>query len=421
MIDRHYDVVVVGGGSAGVAAAVGAARSGARTLLVERYGFLGGAATGSNVLAYCGFWTSTEVPLMGVRGVGARVLETLAELGANAEPIRNRTGNWIVMLDPEALKHALDGVVAEAGVEVLLHTRVVDAVATDEGVEAITIQDHGGRRQISADAFVDASGDANLVRLASAPLSQPERPFEQRPPASFPVRIGGISRDAVWDRAEIARSLDDVTNDYPDARIRSDGGGIFKLPDSGDHWWLGIDILTDGLTGASLTRAEQVGRDLAWRAVARLKKSVPAFADAYIASTGPQAGIRASEQAAPRLGVSGEDVLMGRKRDDGIACGCWPAEVHHGLDGAEYRPVGGDRYYHIPFDSLRPRNLDNLWIAGRVIGCADEIAYGSIRVMGTAFATGHAAGISAALSASGGEKVSAPAVRGQLLAQGAFL
>ncbi len=421
MIDNYYDVVVVGGGSAGVAAAVGAADTGAKTLLIERYGFLGGAATGSNVLAYCGFWTSTEVPLMGVRGVGARVLEKLASLGANAEPIRNRTGNWIVMLAPEALKYGLDSVAAEAEVGVLLHSRVIDADTENGRVRSVAVQDHSGRRSISAGAFVDASGDANLVRLAWGEISHFEKPLEERPPASFPVRIGGISRDAVLDRSQIARALDTVPNHYRDARIRSGGGGIFKLPDSGDYWWLGIDIITDGLSGPSLTRAEQIGRDLAWRSVAQLKRTIPAFFNAHIVATGPQVGIRCTEQAVPRLAVSGEDVLSGRQREDGIACGCWPAEVHDGLNGAQFHRVGGERYFHIPFDSLRPQRLDNVWIAGRTIGCADEVAYGSIRVMGTAFATGHAAGISAALSALGPEKVSAAAVRNLLLDQGAFL
>ena len=181
MTEQHYDVIVVGGGSAGIAAAVGASRSGARTLLVERYGFLGGAATSSNVLAYCGFWTSAAKPIMGVRGVGASVLEALDALGANAKPQRNRTGNWIVMIDPEAVKHALDKVVADAGVDVLTHTRLVQASASKGVLQAVTLQDHAGPRQYSANAFVDASGDADLVRLAGGSVEDRDKSIDERP------------------------------------------------------------------------------------------------------------------------------------------------------------------------------------------------------------------------------------------------
>lgn len=420
LTEQHYDVIVVGGGSAGIAAAVGASRSGARTLLVERYGFLGGAATSSNVLAYCGFWTSAAKPIMGVRGVGASVLEALDALGANAKPQRNRTGNWIVMIDPEAVKHALDKVVADAGVDVLTHTRLVQASASKGVLQAVTLQDHAGPRQYSANAFVDASGDADLVRLAGGSVEDRDKSIDERAPASFPVRIGGVG-DGTWDRDEVANCLDGINVEYADARIRTGGGGLFKLHDSGDLWWLGIDMLTDGLTGESLTRAETVGRDLAWRSVARLKQAVPAFEHAYIVATGPQAGIRESGPARPLAAISGDDVLNGTLRDDGIACGCWPSEVHKGLSGATYRPIGGEGYYHVPLDSLRQRELENVWLGGRVIGCADDIAYGSLRVMGTAFATGHAAGVAAAIGAELSGNVEVAKVRERLVDQGAFL
>lgn len=413
-------MIVIGGGSAGVAAAVGASRSGARTLLVEHYGFLGGAATTSNVLAYCGFWTSAEKPIMGVRGVGASVLDTLAALGANAAPQRNRTGNWIVMIDPEAVKHALDRVVGEAGVEVLTHTRLVGATGRDGMLTSVTLQDHAGANEVSADAFVDASGDADLVRLAGGTVADHDYPVTDRAPASFPVRIGGVA-DGSWDRQDVARCLDSINVEYADARIRPGGGGLFKLHESGDLWWLGIDMLTDGLTGRSLTRAEAVGRELAWRSMAQLKRSVPAFKHAYIVATGPQAGIRESGQARPLAQLSGDDVLNGTLRPDGVACGCWPAEVHKGLSGATYRPIGNDGYYHVGLDSLRQREFANIWLCGRVIGCQDEVAYGSLRVMGTAFATGHAAGVAAALAADTKNVPHFLQVRDRLLEQGAFL
>ena len=123
-----YDVVIVGGGSAGVAAAVGAAATGARTLLLERYGFLGGAATTSNVLAYCGFYAqggSRPEPV--VAGVATHVIEALTRLGIEAGPISSPSGNWILRLECEPLKLALDHVLHRSGADVLLHAPVVAA------------------------------------------------------------------------------------------------------------------------------------------------------------------------------------------------------------------------------------------------------------------------------------------------------
>ena len=112
-------------------------------------------------------------------------------------------------------------------------------------------------------------------------------------------------------------------------------------------------------------------------------------------------------------------MLAGRLRDDGVALGCWPAEVHQGNGGPQFQPVGGDGSYHVPLAALQALNRDNLWAGGRVVGC-DEQAYGSLRVMGTAFATGHAAGIAAAIQAEAGGGPAPDAVRRELRRQNAI-
>src|ERR1700722_185066 len=169
--EERYDVVVVGGGSGGVGAAVGAARSGASVCLIERYPFLGGAATASSVLSYCGFFDQRRERVVG--GVGEDLLRRLRDRGAYREITFKWSGNTVVMIDPEFTKLALDGLIADAGVSLLLHSYLIEARADGQRVQSITVADHGGVRRIRAAAFVDASGDGDLANLAGASVSAP--------------------------------------------------------------------------------------------------------------------------------------------------------------------------------------------------------------------------------------------------------
>jgi hypothetical protein len=415
---ERYDVLVAGGGAAGVAAAAGAASEGARTLLVEQFGFLGGAATNANVLAYCGFWTQRDPPFMGVRGIGAEVLNEIRLLGLDITPQRTSTENWIVALDPEAVKLAMDRIVVRNLVDCRLHTRVIGAQCAECRVQAVVVVDHAGIREIAADAFVDASGQADLVAAAGGEVSIP--PGEVRQAASFPVRFGGIPPGTVIDRAAVRDTIARLDCQESGIRVRPQGGLFFRLPVSADIWWLGIDVLTDGLTGESMSRAEIAGRAMAWRVLQAFREGVPGFAGAYISGSGPRVGIRDARTAKPRHHLRAEAMLAGQLAGDGVALGCWPAEVHHGLSGVRYDRIGGEGAYHIPYDAIRAAAFDNVWLGGRTIGC-DPLVYCSLRVMGTAFATGHAAGVAAACSARTGGEIGASEVRAALLRQDAIL
>ena len=416
-----YDVVVVGGGAAGVAAAVGARRHGARTLLVERYGFLGGEAASANVLSYCGFFKQGEKPQQVVGGVGASVLDGLARLGFEVAPLRAPSGNWIVMLDPEAIKYAIDRVVSAAQVDCRLHCSLIGAHRSGGRIEAVTLFDHAGAFDVEASALVDASGDANLGFAAQVPSMADLEPWRRRQVASFPVRFAGVAADINVDREALAALMAHFRNDDPQAFVRGHGGHFIRLPRSNDLWWMGIDLLTDGLDSSDLGVVERKARDFSWRFLELLRARLPGFAQAYIVATGPQLGVRDSRQLQTRYRITEHDVLQGLRRDDGVALGCWPAEVHSGTgNGPKFQPVGGDGCYHLPLAALRAVGIDNLWLGGRVIGC-DELAYGSLRVMGTAFASGHAAGVAAAVCANGGSADDYRSVRQELLRQGALL
>ena len=416
MTDAHYDVLVAGGGSAGVAAAAGAAQAGAKVLVVERAGFLGGAATQSQVLAWCGFYPQVagKMPEPVVAGVGRRALDHLAELGMDVAPYFSASGNWPIRLNPEATKIALDRTLSESGAQLAGHCALVGATVSDRRINSVTLHDPRGTRNVSATAYVDATGDAELAFLAGARPCPMHAESGARQPASFPVRISGVAAGSSMDKAVRAQALSGAERQHGRARLRADGGIMTSLPGTGDLWFLGIEVDTNGLDATDLAKAERDGRELAWQAVSLLR-ALPGYADANVAATGPKIGIRESRHARS-LSPLGEDTLVaGARPDDTVALGGWPMEIHHGAGKTEYRSIGRDGIYGIPLAALRSADFANLMLAGRCIG-ADPAAYASARVMGTAFATGQAAGVVAAL-----EPTEIQAVRSELLRQGALL
>ncbi|MCF6370845.1 FAD-dependent oxidoreductase [Rhizobium halophilum] len=415
---EQADIVVVGGGAGGVSAAVAASRLGARVTLVERYGFLGGAAANSLVLAYCGFFQKSPEPIAAVRGVGADLLSELAAVGQPVSPVVSRSGNWIVMLDPEAVKFAFDRLCEKAGVRVLLHSRLTAVGRNHDRLAAVTVCDHAGTVDLDAKAFIDASGEAGLSSMSGTRLTVDSLRGDYVQPASMPVRIGGVAKGAEFDRARMAEIVNryNVTADTPIPR--ADGGVLSRLPISEDVWWMTIDLETDGLSGESLTSVEREARRQAWRNLAMLKQ-MPGFEHAYLAQTGPQIGIRESRRPLSRQDITGSMLEKGLRRPDGVGRAAWPMEVHEAPGRARFVDIGGEGFADIPLGAVQSADIYNLYLAGRVTG-ADSAAYGSVRVMGTAFATGHAAGVAAATRAQGTEPV-AEDVRRHLLVQGAIV
>ncbi len=419
-VEADYDVVVCGGGAAGVAAAIGAAMAGAKVCLVEKYGFLGGAATNAQVYAYCGLFQQGDEPVAAVGGVGREVIAELKAHGLPGEAFRSETtGNWIVLLDGEVLKFSLDRLTRRHGVEVKLHTRVASVARTAERLEAVTLAGMGGRSRVSAEAFVDASGDANLAMLAGLPFRVGDGEGHLQA-LTMPIRVGGIARDLTIDRAALQAAIARYNSqgDYPIQR--TDGGIIIRLPLSHDMWWMTVDVALPDLSSESFTAAEMEARARANDYVALLKREMEGFENAYLAATGPQIGVRETRHPAARYDMTGEDVVQGRQRDDAIARAAWPIELHGEAGKPSYTSIGGAGFCHVPYDAIRAWGIDNLWYGGRTIG-ADPNAYGSIRVMGTAFATGQAAGVAAADHVDAGHRTNLARIQARLRRQGALI
>lgn len=390
-----WDVIVVGGGSAGVGAAVGAAETGARTLLVESSPCLGGAATMKNVLTYCGLWTNADPPEQAVVGVAQKVLDELDSLDAVVSPHRFATGNVVAVVDGEATKVALDRVCARAGVDVLLHTTAIGATRSNGCIESVTLHDHRGPFELSAGAFVDASGEADLAYFGGAAVRYGNHGVVQV--GTLGVRFGGIPNDADTSAKRWAEAVREAKANGL-GPLSKERGLVFRMPVSGDVVAYLVDEVYDARDGASISAAEAHGRQQA-QALLSAIRTIQGHEKAHIVSTGPSFGTRESRHVDAQYQLTYHDVVDGGRFDDVVALGAWPVEYHPSGEAADvWRRVRNEGTYQIPLRSLRSVNTENLFAAGRLVD-GDSYAGSSVRVMGTAFATGHGAGVAAALFA----------------------
>lgn len=391
---RRTDVLVAGGGVAGVYAALGAADHGASVLLVEQHGFVGGQGTAGGVHTFCG---ETRV----VNDRWREMIRRLGALGGIAAYRPNRDGR---AFDCESLKFVLQEMLAEAGVALLLHTQVLTVERTGDRVAAVVLANKSGLTRIEPAVAVDATGDADLVARGGWP-------FRKGGPVLMPGDPPSVDRSA--GRMQLPMSLYFTLADSgaPVAPVLPPGCPTYRNDDElpmitviphGHHVTVKMKVIGhDATDGASLSAAEQAGRRQMMGVIHYLRTRGyrgARYPDHRLAWVAPHVGIREGRRVEAVYLLSADDLLAGRRFPDGVAVGSyhtdyhWPTVAQRAGTGVTVQCPP----HQIPLRAMRPRGAANLLVPGRGLG-GDHLATSSFRVMGTCAQTGFAAGVAAAL------------------------
>jgi hypothetical protein len=395
----QVDVLVVGGGPAGIGAALAAARLGAKVLIVEQFNCLGGVATSGGHNHYSQFNAYGDTSLQVVGGIADELRRKLLGRG-----YATYDGSCLDF-DVEGMKLLLDEMTAEAGVSVLYYTFYCDTLVEDRRVVGGIIQNKSGRQAVLAQRVVDCTGDGDAAYHAEADFEM-GRPIDGRcQPTTLMFTIGGVD----WSRVASWRNNYDMREVW----LKAQRDGIMEpfqsvimgfwhtdvLPDQ-----VGINmthmINVDSTNAADLTRATIEGRWQAHHLVGVFRQVVPGMEKCYLISTAPSLGLRESRRIKGVVTITAQDVMSSRAWEDSIGYGSFFIDIHNpagpGMSDQVWRPRRGF-HYQVPYRALVPEQIDNLLVAGRCIS-ADHVALGSLRIMSTCTVMGEAAGVAAVMS-----------------------
>jgi hypothetical protein len=442
------DVLVVGAGPAGIAAAIASARMGVQTMLIERYGFAGGNMTTAMVNPFFTFHDIRGRQI--IKGIAEEMVQRMEAQQVSFGHVTDLTFDNASMtpFDPEGSKAVLFDMLEEAGVELLLHTLVTDTQVENGIIRCVVIENKSGRQAICPQCVIDCTGDADVTALAGAPFTKGREEDGAMQPATLYFRVGGIDRDELrrWMKANRSLLKDEPTDEEIDSQQAIAFLGLNDLvrkaieegtlsPETAPRILMyelpnGVFSVNttrlqnvDGTNAKDLTRAEILLRKQVLQVHAFLKQYVGGFANAFIMDTGVQAGIRETRHIIGDYTLTTDDILSGKSFEDGISCGTFAIDVHPPQGDKQIFTGSGKMVYEIPYRSLLPQGIDNLLVAGRCIS-ATHTAFGSIRVMATCMAMGQGAGTAAAMLAQKGSiirDIDVPSLRRELIKQGQYL
>ncbi len=440
---REVDVLVVGGGTAGIGAAVAAARTGARALIVERYGFLGGVA---NVgLCLHTFHSSTGERI--VAGLPWEMITRMKALGGSTGPvhIENAHMQTTTPIDVEVMKYVTQEMILESGGEILYHSSPLEVVVRDDAIQGVVVLNKGGRLLIKAKVVIDGTGDGDISSWAGVPYEKGRTGDGKMQRMSLVFKLGNVDmprafadigkgaawaplpltgeRYPVWWSATLAKYADAVAREDLFLGTEEFWGNTVRAREAN----INASRLQglDGTSADDLTRGEIEGKRQVFKLADFLKQYVPGFEQSYVLATAPFIGVRETRRMLGEYQLTADDCLTGRKFSDGIAKVGYPVDIHDPTSGKTFfTPIGGeDGSYDIPYRSLVPQKIDQLLLVGRCISTTHE-AMASSRTMITGMMVGQAAGTAAALSVREGVRprdLDPGLLRSELLRQGAHL
>ncbi|MGI4813224.1 MAG: FAD-dependent oxidoreductase [Janthinobacterium lividum] len=399
-----FDVIVLGGGPAGIAAAVASAQAGERVLLIERYGFLGGMGTAAGVTNFCGMYANVfgEIRQV-VHGVADDFLARIERLGGLNAPHLIFGKTYGLAYDTAAYKIAADDWLAAAGVELLFHALAVGVIMHDAAtLRGLIIESKSGRSIVTARVFIDCSGDGDLAAWCGAPFEVGDAQGNTLYPSTM-FRVNGVdAARATQASPEIgARMLEAERQGFHFARKSP----IIKPQKNPSEWRVNVTQLANadgsavsGIDAVQLSQGEIEGRKQIAE-VFRFLKTVPGFETSYIVDIAPQVGVRATRRIVGDYQLTEADVLQCASFSDTIGVNGWPLELHQAGDVSfRWPPIPDSRGFNqLPYRMLLPQTVDNLLVAGRCASMTHE-GQSAARVSGACFVMGEAAGIAAHLS-----------------------
>lgn len=396
----NCDVLVIGGGAAGIAAATAAGRVRAKTILLERYGFLGGLATTAQVGTICGLYLrdtagAEATPVSG--GFAQEFVSRLQQAGGT-KPLCVDRGLWVLPYSPPDFARVADAVVGETkNVQLILHATVADIRAEKSKIISVRALAWNEPVEIFPRAVVDCTGEATAAALAGA--NSENGATDQSPALVFVLENVDptlAQRGLLEVRRELRRAVE--AGSLPAICER-----LALVPGTGAAGRLALKLSLlpanpDRALWQQVTDWERESRALLAPLHRFLVGNVAAFRNARLDSVAPQLGVRSGRRILGRARLADAEVLGAKKSPLGIARGCWPMERWTASPRPEMTYFGERDFYDIPLDCLRPAGLENVFVAGRCLS-AETGAMTSARVIGTALATGWAAGTAATFQA----------------------
>jgi hypothetical protein len=415
----EFDVVVAGGGPSGLAAAVCAARGGARTLLIERYGFLGGMGTAGGVTNFAGLYGKRDGETVQlVHGVVDELLERIERLGGLNAPQDGLQGRIRVRsYDIPAYKCAADQWLLASGAQLLFHASVV-GVSMDEAradhargdgerIDAVLIETKSGRRAIRARWFIDSTGDADLAHHAGVPYELGDGHGDALYPSTM-FRVGAIDADRALAAVGTFGAIDALMRNAADRYDFPRQGAIVRPQRNRSEWRVNVTQVANAqgravnaTDAAQLSAGEVEGRRQVIEYLRFLRAEVPGFERADLIDIGTQLGVRETRRVKGVYQLSGDDVLNGARFDDSIGLNAWPIERHaQGRIEWAFPRDANNTFNQLPWRMLLPRSAGNLLVAGRCASMEHE-GQSAARASGACFVMGQAAGTAAALMCRG--------------------